>query len=146
MTRNPSMFPQIRHRRGNGGKREDLGRYFRSTWEANWARYLKWLKDRGEIKDWEYEVQEFVFDKIKRGSRSYLPDFRILTNAGAIEFHEVKGYMDQKSSTKIRRMAKYFPEVRLTVIGKKEYREVANKLGRLIPNWEMVRGRVSRTD
>ena len=28
--------------------------YFKSAWEANYARYLQWLKENGRIIDWEY--------------------------------------------------------------------------------------------
>src|SRR5215471_1288173 len=64
--------------RGWGGRRKDLDdRYFRSSWEANYARYLNFLKSRGEIHDWQYESNTFWFHKIKRGTRSYTPDFKV---------------------------------------------------------------------
>lgn len=42
--------------------------YFRSRWEANYALYLDFLVEKGEIKKWEYEVDVFVFDKIQFGT------------------------------------------------------------------------------
>lgn len=45
-------------RRSKGGIRPDLGRYFRSAWEANIARYLNFLQKHGEIESWEYESEE----------------------------------------------------------------------------------------
>lgn len=147
MTRNPHLFPQIRGRRGRGGKRADLGnRYFRSSWEANWARYLNWLKSIGEIQEWEYEVDTFEFVGIKRGTRFYLPDFKVTNKDSSIEYHEVKGWLDPRSATKLKRMKKYHPNVRLLLIGKDQYREVANKVGALIPNWERIGGKVARND
>lgn len=123
--------------RGRGGRREDLdNRYFRSLWEANWARYLRWMKERNEIKDWQYEAQTFQFEGIKRGSRFYTPDFKVTKNDGAIEFLELKGYMDQASATKLKRMAKYFPEVKIVLIQRREYDEVKKGLCKIIPNWE----------
>ena len=86
-------------RRG-GGKREDLGFYVRSGWEANYARYLKWLVSIRHIARWEYEPETFEFP-VKRGSRFYTPDFKITNLDGTIEFHEVKGWMDQASRTRI---------------------------------------------
>ena len=59
--------------RGSGGRRDDLdGLFVRSSWEANYARYLNWLVKLGEIKGWEYEADTFAFDKIKRGTRFWL--------------------------------------------------------------------------
>lgn len=110
--------------------------YFRSRWEANYGMYLDWLKGLGEISDWEHEPDTFWFDGIKRGCVSYLPDFKVTTTGGNIEYHEVKGWMDARSKTKIRRMAKYHPDVKLIVIDKKPYMEIRKKVGRIVPGWE----------
>lgn len=118
--------------RNIGGK----DKYYRSRWEANYARYLEWLKQNGEIKEWEHEPETFWFENIKRGTRSYLPDFRVKEKNGDIEYHEVKGWMDDRSKTKIKRMAKYYPDVKLIIIQKKEYDEIKNKMSRLIDGWE----------
>ena len=118
------------------GKREDLGGlYVRSSWEANYARYLNWLISIGEIDRWEYEPDEFEFTEIKRGTRFYLPDFKVFIGA-EVEYHEVKGWMDKKSKTKLKRMAKYYPEVRVIVIDGDAYRALARDVKRLVPNWE----------
>lgn len=123
--------------RCKGGRRADLGdRYFRSAWEANYARYLNWLQRRGQIKDWQYEPQTFVFHGVIRGALTYTPDFLIIENNESESFHEVKGWMTSKSKTKLNRMAKYYPSVRIVLIGEKEYREIENKVGRLIEGWE----------
>jgi hypothetical protein len=129
--------------RGDGlswkaGWREVAGRriFFRSMWEANWGRYLQWLKDRGGIVEWEHEPETFWFEKIRRGTRSYLPDFRVTERNGSIVYHEVKGWMDDRSKTKIARMARYHPKVKLIVIEKKQYHSVGDALGKIIPEWE----------
>lgn len=106
--------------------------HFRSKWEANYAIYLEWLRGRGEIANWEFEKQTFWFEAIRRGVRSYCPDFRITKNNGAVEFHEVKGYMDSKSNTKIKRMAKYYPDVKLIVVDQASYKDIRNKLGKVL--------------
>lgn len=139
MAMHPERLPKTKHRRGRGGKREDLGgMYFRSSWEANWARYLNWLKSIGQIERWEFETETFEFKAIKRGSRFYLPDFKVFNKDGSVEFHEVKGYMDQKSMTKLKRMAKYFPDVKVIVIDKKQYNSVRSKVSSIIPFWETI--------
>lgn len=114
-----------------GGKRH----YFRSSWEVNYAHYLQWLKERNEITEWNYEIQTFWFDKIKRGVRSYTPDFQIVELNDDVVFHEIKGWMDDKSKTKIKRMAKYYPEIKLIVIDSKAYKKLCKQLSRLVPGW-----------
>jgi hypothetical protein len=123
--------------RGKMGKRDDLGGlYVRSSWEANYARYLNWLISVDQITKWEYEVDEFEFIEIKRGTRSYRPDFKVTNLDGSIEYHEVKGWMDQKSITKLKRMAKYYPDVKLILIDKDAYYAIAQDVKGFIPNWE----------
>lgn len=135
----PRRFEGTRNGLGastHGGKRADLGIYVRSTWEANYARYLNWLCERGEISKWEYEAEEFEFEKIKRGTRYYLPDFKVTNKDGTLEYHEVKGYMTAQARTALNRMARYFPEVRIILIDGPIYKDIRNKIGRLIPHWE----------
>lgn len=120
-----------------GGRRADLdNRYFRSRWESNWARYLNWLVALGEIQGWEYEVDTFEFAAIKRGNRSYTPDFKVTNKDGSIEYHEVKGWMDDTSRVKLDRMARYYPDVRIVLIDGPAYKAVAREMQRVIPHWE----------
>jgi hypothetical protein len=100
--------PATHTRRGHGGKRADIrnGMYFRSSWEANYARYLTWLMENRQIENWEYEIDTFEFTEIKKGSRFYTPDFLVYNCDGTTEYHEVKGYMDARSRTKMNRMKK----------------------------------------
>lgn len=111
-------------------------RYYRSSWEANYAFYLEWLKGRGEISSWKHEPKTFWFEKVKRGVRSYLPDFEVTENNGRIVYHEVKGWMDDRSKTKIRRMAKYYPEIKLIVVDAKAYAKMRKVLSGIVPGWE----------
>ena len=94
-----------------GGKQH----YFRSGLEVRWARYLQILKELGEIEEWLYEPKTFWFEKIKRGTNSYKPDFKIISSflrtcyENQYSWHEVKGFLQQKDCTKFRRMQKYYP-------------------------------------
>lgn len=118
------------------GRRPDIGdQFFRSAWEANFARYLNWLLARGEIDAWEYEPTTFWFEAIKRGVRSYKPDFRV-TEKGRVYYYEVKGWLDDKSKTKLKRMKKYHPTVEVRLFGEKDYRALKSKLSAIIPGWE----------
>lgn len=114
-----------------------IRKYYRSKWEANYARYLQWLKERGEIMGWEHEPHTFWFEGIKRGCLSYLPDFRVTENGGSIAYHEVKGWMDDRSKTKIKRMAKYHPSVKLIVVEAKAYASIKKTMQPFIKEWEV---------
>jgi len=103
-----------------GGKRH----YYRSGWEPKYAIYLESLKKMKAIKEWEYEPDTFWFEDIRRGTRSYLPDFKITYLDDTVEYHEVKGWMDAKSKTKLKRMAKYYPEIKLILIQQKEMKSL----------------------
>jgi hypothetical protein len=113
-----------------------IKKYYRSMWEANYARYLEFLKMHGNILEWVHEPETFWFKDVLRGCRSYLPDFKVTNKNGSIEYHEVKGWMDNRSVTKLKRMKKYHPQIRMILIEARQYREIKNKLSRLIEGWE----------
>lgn len=117
-----------------GGFRPDLGRYFRSAWEANIARVLNLLKAKGEVLRWEYEAVEFWFP-VLRGTRSFKPDFLVVWKDGSVEYWEVTGYETDKKRVALRRMRKYYPNVKIVVINSRNYQELARKFSRLV-NWE----------
>lgn len=110
--------------------------FARSSWEANYARILQRYEDLGKIICWEHEPETFWFDGIKRGCMSYLPDFRVTTNDGDVEYHEVKGWMDSRSATAIKRMGIYHKDKKLIVIGKKEYMKLRGEWRFQIDEWE----------
>lgn len=114
-----------------------IRKYYRSKWEANYAFYLQWLKENGQIDSWLHEPVTFWFVGVKRGCVSYLPDFWVKEINGSEAYHEVKGWMDDRSKTKIRRMAKYHPKVRLIVIDSKGYAALKKSVEKLVPGWEV---------
>lgn len=132
------IAPNVKRGTWRAGWREIgcVRKYFRSRWEANYARYLEWLRGRGEIADWQHEPQTFWFEAVKRGVRSYLPDFKVIENDGTASYHEVKGWFDARSKTTIKRMAKYHPTVKLVVIDSRQYEAISKKVGRIIVGWE----------
>ena len=90
--------------------------FLKSSWELSYAQFLdKELAD-GKIVQWEYEPDTFWFERIKRGIRSYTPDFKVKHLNGKVEYHEVKGYLDSKSKTKLNRMRIYHPEITMKLI------------------------------
>ena|SRR3990167_6648367 len=106
--------------------------FFRSKWEANYALYLDWLIKQKQIKLWEYEPDVFMFEKIKLGTRSYKPDFKVTTNRNLVEYHEIKGHFTQRSKTQFKRMAKYYPQTKVIVIDSKSYYDIKKKVGRML--------------
>lgn len=112
-----------------GGKKT----YYRSRWEANYARYLEFLREAGKIANWLHEPTTFLF--VKEQS-SYLPDFLVTLTNGEIEYHEVKGWMDDRSFTKISLMRKYHPDKKLVLIRRKEYEDIERIYSAKISGWE----------
>ena len=110
--------------------------FFRSRWEANYGFYLEWLKNTGYIESWEHEPKTFWFEGIKRGIVSYLPDFKIIFHDGSHEWHEVKGHMDSRSRTKIKRFKKYFPKEIHKVFGAAWFKKNTSKNAKFVPGWE----------
>ena len=107
------------------GYRQDLGNYyFRSTWEANFARILN-------VKgiDWQYEPKRFKFSDC-----TYLPDFYLPKFNTWIE---VKGYMSDLSLKKIN-LFKEISGVRLFILNTERYNKLKSKFSSTVPNWEFV--------
>lgn len=123
--------------RCSGGRRDDLGdMFFRSGWEANYARILNLQIEQGEIHRWEFEPDRFRFAVVK-GPRSYIPDFKVWKEEGG-DFHyvEIKGWMDEKSQLKLQLMSRDHPGVPIHVIGQTEYKKLQAEFSPQIPLWE----------
>jgi hypothetical protein len=126
-------------------RRPDLNNlYLRSAWEANYARYLNWLQSLGKIDHWEYEVDEFEFP-VKRGrAKYYKPDFKVWLTPSVFEYHEVKGYMDTVSATKLKRMQRYYPQFKIVLIDKHAYQKIIVPIRSLLPGYESEKAYASR--
>lgn len=109
--------------------------FFRSKWEYRYALYLQLMKDQKHLIDWKHEPKTFWFEGIKRGTNNYKPDFWVKFPNEKEEWIEVKGYMDAKSITKIKRMAKYHPEIKLRVIDTKWFKANGGILSKIITGW-----------
>jgi hypothetical protein len=104
--------------------------------EANYARVLELQRKSGLIVYWKHECRTFWFEGIKRGCVSYLPDFEVVTKDGELRYDEVKGFMCPKSKTKLKRMEKYFPKVKVVLIQKKEMDGFERTCSKLCKDWE----------
>lgn len=133
--------PNFRNRqqwysRTRAGKRETLGGlYVRSSWEHNYALYLNFLKANGDIAEWEYEAEFFEFP-VKKGNKFYTPDFKVTLPSGAVEYHEVKGYMNRDSQVKLNRMRRHYPDVKIVLIDRPVYDSIKKNMRALLPDWE----------
>jgi len=97
-----------------GGKRI----FFRSKMEFRYALLLQYMKDANEILDWKHEPQTFYFEGIRRGVTNYKPDYKVYNLDGTHFWVEVKGWLDPKSKTKLKRFKKYFPQEKLILVSK----------------------------
>jgi len=120
------------------GFREDLQLYVRSSWEANYARYLNTLVASGVVTRWEYESRVFVFPSpVTGGVSSYRPDFLVFFSDGRVEWHEVKGWMTSNGKIALELMATHYPSETVKVIGGDWFREAQRgTISKSVPNWE----------
>jgi hypothetical protein len=115
--------PELIRSKCNGGKRQDLQeQYFRSNWEANFARILNYLGIK-----WSFEKESF---RLSTG-KHYIPDFHIGNNC----FIEIKGWWDNDSKEKIELFRKEYSNFSLEIISLEEYKFLRFLFKELI-NWE----------
>lgn len=126
--------------RTRAGRRPALGnRYVRSSWEASFMAWLIVMKDRGDILSWEYEPKVFWFEGITRGTRSYTPDFRVVYPDGSGVWYEIKGWLDPKSKTRLKRMKRYYPNEQVEIIGREWFVRMEHSgVAGAIPGWERM--------
>lgn len=108
--------------RGNEGYRDDIpGVFFRSSWEANFARVLNYLGLA-----WEFEPVVFSLDQ-----DVYIPDFKVKS-----VFYEIKGWFDETSKRKISKFLSAHPSENLVVIGPESYRNLKKSFCSKVQHWE----------
>lgn len=144
--------------KGKGGRRADLGHSCRSSMEANFERYLRFLGYRPWLekhpstpplesggKWYRYEGRRWDFvardgGPIKTHTGFYLSDFEVwpglIDRSRPYEALEVKGYLDGASKTKLNRMDKQFPEAALELITPERFSELTANASSVVPGWE----------
>lgn len=134
----PQEPPKEAPKNARAGQWFEIGgkRFFsRSQWERNYACYIQFLKEHGYIKEWVYEPKTFWFEGIRRGTNNYKPDFLVTFPDDTTEYREVKGYLDRKSKTKLKRMKKYFPDVKVRLIDSAWFKQHGSKMALIVPGW-----------
>jgi len=110
--------------RGRIGRCIDLdNQFFRSRWEANFARILKFLNI-----SYEYEKYRFYSTNFSYCPDFYLPQFD--------KFFEIKGYFDEDSIKKIKYAVEGPLKDRLIVLDKDGYSDLGGKYRNVIEEWE----------
>lgn len=131
-----SRNPSFNRRHWRAGPRADLGgAFFRSSWEANFARYLEALRLLGEIDRWDYEPCRFTFEEPSVGVRSYRPDFRVW-GGEAVFYVELKGWVCERTKRVWRLMEAHYPDVDLRFLDGHAYRSLEREVSAFIPAWE----------
>lgn len=122
---NPMFGKPTPHRKG--GFRKDLGHYVRSNWEADFARILKLYNTK-----YEYEPLSFELTRSDGQKLHYTPDFYTPHNN---TFYEVKGWIHDLDSEKIKLFKEQYPQYGFTLINTARFAEFALKFRDLI-KWE----------
>ena len=130
-------FPRRKVVNRSQGKAPDLGDvHYRSKWERNVARYLNELVRRGLLVRVTFEEETMWFPAVSRGVRSYTPDFKCTRPDGTFYYVEVKGWMDPKSKTKLKRAKLYYPDREIQVVNAATYNKLCKAYFRVLPHWE----------
>lgn len=106
----------------HSGPREDLNCYFRSSWEANIARLLKY-------KGIDYTYKEKWFDD---GKTDYYPDFIVKDNV----ILDIKSIWSSKSLKEILDFRNRFPEYTILPIDSDTYFDISRLYSGKIALWE----------
>lgn len=110
------------------GFREDLNnQFFRSAWEANFARLCNYFGTK-----WEYEEHKFFLEKIEQ---FYIPDFYL---PEINTFVEITGQETPYKNKKINMFIESFPEYNFIHIIDKDWYKKFSPLKHIIPQWEVT--------
>lgn len=104
--------------------------HFRSHGEHNLAVYFQFLKEQGEIHEWEYETPtcQFYFKDELKGVKQWLIDFAVTMPNDEIVFWEYKGWLQGRDITKFRRFEKYNPGIKVILVMSGKAKKDANRL------------------
>lgn len=80
--------------------------------EQRYSEHLEARKLAGEILDWKFPAPKFPLAKLT----TYNPDFQVMLPNGEIEFHEVKGFMEDDAAVKCKVFAETWWMYRLVIV------------------------------
>jgi hypothetical protein len=133
-----NIFSRCKH-----GKRLDLdNKFFRSRYEANYARYLNYLieNNRDNVISWQYEPEKFAFKDNGYGIKAYTPDFKVFFSDSHYEYHEVKGWDYPKGIRARELFCKYYPKLTLVLISEDFFNRLHKEgIEKIITGWEVYK-------
>lgn len=119
---NGSYVPQNNAFKGNGF-RKDLNQFFRSRWEANFARILRYMR-----LDYDYEANRFdLIDSV------FIPDFYLSKQN---LFVEIQGFLRKTKQDKLKKFSELYPNIKLFILDAQGYGKLENVYSPLIHSWE----------
>lgn len=114
-----------------------------SNYEYDYALYLDYLYDSGEIAGWIRNTTQFGFsEEIEvrgRKQRSYRPDFLVFLKDGSYEIHEVKGWMNDRSKTVLEQFSKDYSTLTLKIITKDDILSLQSNFQNKLWGWAVIR-------
>lgn len=100
---------------------------FKSSWEVEIARNLQRLYEESAISEWNYENKHFVFEDVKRGIRSFCPDFEVIKRNGDKLYIEVKGWKMPSAMKRIKMFRERYYDVEFYLLDEKEYGKILSE-------------------
>ena len=123
--KNPHFGKLAKH--GKHSFKHDLGHHCRSKWEANYIRFLLWIKRK-----YQYEPKTFII-KLPNGIKAtYTPDFLV----DGTEWHELKGWKNRTRIRKWELFQQQYSNEKFVLIDKDKYKNLEKMYKYIIPNWE----------
>jgi len=123
--KNPHFGKPAEH--GKLSFKDDLNHHCRSKWEANYSRFLLWIKRK-----YKYEPKTFII-KLPNGiNATYTPDFIV----DGKEWHELKGWEERSKIKKWEIFQQQYPNEKLVLINRNTYKKIERMYKYIIPNWE----------
>lgn len=114
-----------------------------SNYEYNYALYLDYLYDNGEIAGWVRNTTKFGFSEpIEiRGKKhlSYRPDFIVFLPNGTYAIHEVKGWMNERSTAVLEQFKKDYADLTFQIIAKDDMLSLQNEFKNKLWGWVDIR-------
>jgi len=122
--------------------------HFASRMEFNYYLYLRWLKQQEEIQDFEYQPKAFDFHRRAEERRDlwdkdwlpqkkkYRADFRMKEKNGEEYYVETVGKLRRDHTRNFKLLRQLFPEVKLRVVTREQYKNIEISVSGIIPEWE----------
>ena len=114
-----------------------------SNYEYNYALYLDYLYDSGQIAWWIRNTTKFGFSEEveTRGRKQqyYRPDFIVFHKDGTYEIHEVKVRMNERSETVLAQFAKDYRTLKVIVVNKDDMLSLQQQFKDKLWGWVIIK-------